>query len=189
MAANKEVLPIPLSTSSSPVGEDERGDLEMMLGVPIRDGWPPIRQCLRCLTQGRILDTVKAPTTVLGKPDVRISVRPCEPGELAARALAFHDRAWLVGQLALGKAWDEIPEDEWQALASSHASQLAALGRFTGRHAVRVVVALYRLDPAAGPVQAARSATSTVAAMKAREALDSYWAQVEAARAARRNES
>lgn len=99
-----KATPVPLA-SASPVGEEERADLELMLGVKITDDWPAIRQCLRCITQGRVIDAGEGEDD---KPFVRdltaeeLAMRPRLSGRAAVRSLVSY--AKLMSMPALEAA-------------------------------------------------------------------------------------
>lgn len=108
-----QATPLPL-VSASPVGSEEKADLEAMLGVDVTAEWSMIRQCLRCLTQGARIDARGDNLVVRPEPEakrmtgreaVRAVVALAKSGKnpplLAARLLAF-----TAAGLALRAEWD-----------------------------------------------------------------------------------
>lgn len=91
------VTPLPL-VGASPIGHDEQKDLEAFLSVDLKADWPAIRQCLRCLTQGKVIDAGE-------DADGRLFVRECTHEERKPRAEAVQaiGRAGLVSWLFTGR--------------------------------------------------------------------------------------
>jgi len=87
-----KVAPLPLA-QASPVTADERADLELILGVDLSNDWPAIRQCLRCLTQGKVIDSGNG-------DDDKPYVRDCTALEAAARAAMVAEARGLAARLA-----------------------------------------------------------------------------------------
>lgn len=76
----------PLAAAPTPITDEERRDLEAFTGQAISLAeWSAIRQCLRCLTQGKCIDSGDG-------PDDKPFVRGCTAEELAARGGAMSGR-------------------------------------------------------------------------------------------------
>lgn len=80
-----KITPIPL-VNSAPINDDDRQDLAAFTGQPISSQeWATIRQCLRCLTQGKCIDSGDGSDD---KPFIRL----CTAEELKARGGILNGR-------------------------------------------------------------------------------------------------